>query len=285
MKVIITGASGYLGQIISRELEADGHFVFPLRRHFLYGPVSELREEIKGIDALVHLAGAPLIKRWNKKNMQEIYDSRVVTTGNLQKAIQEMPPDKRPQKVCSASAIGIYAEGKSHDEWSQDFDDGFLGELVNDWEAAWNDMPEGVGLTIFRMAPVLGKESEMIKKLRLPFKLGLGGKTGSGKQPFPFVYEKDVARAYAWALENRANNGTFNLAAPQKISNKAFTKAVARQLDRPAFLTVPGWALTLGYGKAAGLLLKSPEVEPKKLVNAGFYFNYPTIEEVLQQIF
>jgi uncharacterized protein len=284
MIIKITGASGYLGKIISEELENRGHSIFPLKRNFLYGPTSELKNELKGADAVIHLAGAPVLKRWTAKNRQVIYDSRVQTTRNLVTAIQEMNPGQRPQKICSASAVGIYAPGKTHDESSTEFDDEFVGKVVQDWEAAWNDLPEPVRRSIFRIGVVLGKDSETIKKIWWPLKLGVGGKIGNGKQPFPFIHEKDVARAFALCLENQKTEGIFNLVAPQKISNKTFTKTLAKQLHRPACLPVPGLVLKLIFGKAASLLLESPEVEPRRLMDAGFHFHYPTIDEAIKEI-
>src|SRR6056297_1968030 len=143
MDVRITGASGYLGKIITRELEQRGHQWSPVERRLLYGPAGNLKEKLKNADALVHLAGAPILKRWTAKNRKKIYDSRVVTTQNLAAALREMPSGERPRKVCSASAIGIYSPGKRHDETSTGFDNTFLGKVVKDWESAWEGLPGG----------------------------------------------------------------------------------------------------------------------------------------------
>lgn len=115
----------------------------------------------------------------------------------------------------------------------------------------------------------------------LPFKLGLGGKITNGKQPFPFVHENDVVRAFVWSLENEKAKGVFNLVAPDMISNKEFTKALADELKRPAFFTVPGLALKLAFGEAAVMLTESPAVVPNALVEAGFVFRFPNIKSTL----
>jgi uncharacterized protein len=285
MNIKMTGASGYLGNNITAELKRKGHKVSPIQREQLYGPAENLADELKNTDLVINLAGAPILQRWTAKNKKKIYNSRIQTVENLCRAFQIMFPKERPAKVISASAISIYASGKTHTEESYNFDQGFLGELVKDWEKSWNGLPDEVQVTIFRIAVVLGKESATIKNMLLPFKLGIGGKVGNGKQAFPFVHETDVARAFTWATENKNTTGVFNLAAPQEITNAGFTRELAKKLNRPAFVPVPPFALQLIYGKAASLITKSPAVLPHKIMEAGFEFKYPTIEEAMEEIF
>jgi uncharacterized protein len=284
MEIRMTGASGYLGKVITAELIRQGHHVEGISRELLYGNPGELGEAVKNKDVLINLAGAPVLQRWTLKNQKEIYNSRVLTAQNLVHAITKLPAGQRPQKVISASAIGIYDSGKLHSEESREFDTGFLGELVQDWEKAWQQLPEGVQLTIFRIALVLGRESSIIKKLLMPFKLGLGGKIGNGRQAFPFVHEADTAQAFLWAIETPDAGGVFNLAAPHQISNKDFTRELAQILHRPAFLTIPPFALKMLYGKASELLTRSPAVIPKNLLKKNFKFRYSTIGEALENI-
>lgn len=285
MIIKITGSSGYLGSVISAELTSMGHNVEGISRDLLYGPVDRLSAFLESADAVIHLAGSPILTRWTDKNKKEIIDSRAVTGANVARAIGKLPPHKRPKKVVSSSGISIYTQGKSHNEESVDFGRDFLSEVVKKWETAWLDLPEDVELNIFRMAVVLGKQSPTIKKMLLPFKLGIGGKIGDGMQPFPFVHEKDVARAYTWAIETPLTGGMYILAAPYPVNNKTFTRALADALHRPAFMTVPATALHLAYGEASKMLTESPEVQPEKLLNKGFKFKYPTIEETLEEIF
>ncbi len=284
MDIKITGASGYLGQRITAELRNRGHKVSPVERELLYGPAENLAQELKGADVVINLAGAPVLQKWTTKNKKVIYDSRIVTVRNLVRAFHILFPENRPCKVISASATGIYATGKTHSEESYDFDTGFLGEVVKDWEAAWNNLPAEVQLTVFRISVVLGKQSATIQKMMLPFKLGIGGKIGNGKQPFPFVHETDMANAFLWATENNNITGIFNLVAPQQINNGGFTRVLAKKINRPAFIPVPPFALKLFFGKAAEMLTKSPAVVSDKILEAGFEFRYPTIEEALKEI-
>ncbi|WP_319481159.1 TIGR01777 family oxidoreductase [uncultured Draconibacterium sp.] len=284
MKIKLTGSNGYIGQLISTDLQKKGHAVSGINRDLLYAPSSSLQEELRNTDVVINLAGAPILQRWTKKNKETIYNSRVVTTHNLVKAIIELPESERPGKVISASAIGIYKSGDSHTEESINFDEGFVGKVVKDWEHELTALPGRMPTIIFRLGVVFGKESQTIKNMLLPFKLGLGGKIGSGEQSFPFIHEKDVVNAFVWATETLKTSDTFNLTAPETISNKEFTRNFARQVNRPAFFTIPTFALKMLFGKAASLLTASPQVSSTKLQKAGFYFEYPTIKDTLQNI-
>lgn len=283
MKAKLTGSSGYLGTLISKELKQNGHQTEGIPRD-LYRQKNELKLFIKDTDVIINLAGAPILTHWTEEKKKEIYDSRVETTAHLVQAINGLPPENRPKTLISASAINIYKPGKTHDENSTDYDNGFVGKVVQDWEKALEPLDRSVQKIIFRMAPVLGKNSEAIKNLKLPFKMGVGGKIGDGKQPFPFVHEKDVANAYLWAIEVYDGNGVFNLAAPDNISNKKFTKTFASKLNRPSIIPVPGFGLKMIYGEAANMLIESPEVVPKELQKAGFRFSYPDIDSALSEI-
>lgn len=284
LQIKITGINGYLGKLISRELMAKGHNVSGIKRELLYGQVSILRTEVINSDIIINLAGAPILKRWTKKNKKTIYESRIKTTTNLVQAINDMEPEERPKKFISASAIGIYQPGLTHDESSNKYEYGFVGKVVQDWEDCLMKLPDSVQTNIFRIGLVLGKNAKTITNLLLPYKLGLGGKIGSGKQAFPFIHEKDLVHAIVWAVEDLSENKITNLVAPEKITNTVFTKQLAKQLNRPAFIPIPELILKLILGKAASLLLVSPVVEPKTLTEYGFEFQFPTIKSALTDI-
>lgn len=283
MKIKITGNRGYLGKLISKRLTTN-HEVTGIKRELLYGSVENLMNEIRGCDVIINLAGAPILTRWTAKNRKLIYDSRIKTSNNIVTAINKLPLEKRPKKFIAVSAIGIYKPGALHTEKSKDFDHGFVGKVVVDWEKALINLPSSIQHTKFRIGLVLGKEAKTITKLLLPFKLGLGGKIGSGKQPFPFIHEKDLVNAFVWALDNSEISNTFNLVAPEQINNKQFTAEMGKQLQRPTFFTVPAFMLKLIFGKAAILLTESPQVSSNKISKAGFTFEYPSIKAALQEI-
>jgi uncharacterized protein (TIGR01777 family) len=172
----------------------------------------------------------------------------------------------------------------THDETSTRYETSFVGKVVQDWETTLNKLPDAIQKNIFRIGLVLGKEAKTIKNLLLPFKLGLGGKIGSGKQAFPFIHESDLINAFIWVVEDYKKIGTFNLVAPEKISNADFTKALAKKLNRPAFVSFPHFMLRMIFGEAASLLIESPIVKPKALMDEGFKFVYPTVEAALSEI-
>lgn len=284
MKIKITGISGYIGQQISNKLTENGHQVSGINRKMLYGSSQELADEIKDADVIINLAGATILQRWTEKNKIRIYESRVKTTQKLGWAIKKLEPEQYPKKFISASAIGIYEPGQLHTEESTNFEKGFVGNIVLNWENAVMELPGSIKKIILRMAPVLGKESKTVTNLLLPFKLGFGATIGDGTQAFPYIHEKDVCNAYLWAVEVYDKSDTFNLVAPERITNKTFTKEFARRLHRPAFFSIPGFVLQLLYGKAADLLTKSPEVSAKKIIDAGFKFQFPTIIDTLTDV-
>ena len=284
LKVKITGASGYLGKGITAELKKEGFEVSGIERKLIYGSTSIFAKEIENTDIIINLAGSPILQRWTNRKKKLIYESRVRTTRNLVNAINSLPKEKQPKKFISASAIGIYKAGIMHDESSTDFDDGFVGFVTRDWETASNELSPYVQKNIFRIGLVLGKNAKTIKNLILPFKLGLGATIGNGKQPFPFVHETDVIRAFVWAVEKLDINGTFNLVAPQNISNKDFTKALAKSLGKPAIFSIPEFVLKAVLGEASVLLTEGAEVLPRNLTDAGYEFHFPDINSALKEI-
>lgn len=284
MKIKIAGISGYLGQLISSGLIERGHDVSGIGRELLYGSLFNLKNEIRDNEIVINLTGSSILKRWTKKNKITIYNSRVITTQNLIKAINTLPRLQQPKKFISASAIGIYKAGRYHNESSKDFDTGFVGKVIKDWEKPLDELPKKIQKVIFRIAPVLGKKAKTIRNMIIPFKLGMGATIGNGTQPFPFIHEQDVARAFLWAVEDYNESNKFNLVAPENITNKDFTRSFAISLHRPAFLQIPDFVFKILYGKAAGLIGDSPAVSSEKIIKAGFRFNFPDIETTLKNI-
>lgn len=284
MRIKITGINGYIGSLLAKELSHKGHKVSGVQRKLLYGDTKFLKEEISLADVVINLAGASILKRWTKSNMRRMYKSRISTTQKIVYAIKELPKNEQPKKVISASAIGIYQNNFLHNEKSLKLDNGFVGRLVKDWEAVYSSLPKDVDLTLFRIGLVIGKEALTIKKMKLPFQLGLGARIGSGQQAFPFIHEQDVINAFVWAVENNPGQKVYNLVAPTKITNSDFTLSFSQKINRPAFLSIPSVAIKLVLGKASVLLVKSPVVEPKALLNENFDFMYPDIDSALEEI-
>lgn len=284
MNIKITGANGYIGKKLVELLRSEGKHVKIIDRRLLYASQKELADQILGSDVIINLAGAPILQRWTKHNKIAIYNSRVVTTKKLCDAINSIAEDHQPKVFISASAIGIYQAKIVHEEDSRSLSSGFSGKLVMDWENASLNLDKPIRRVIFRLGIVLGKDSNTIKNMLPVFKLGLGGIIGDGAQAFPFIHIDDVLRIFHDAVNNDKLTGIFNLVAPQQIDNRKLTNSLAGLLNRPAFMKVPGFAIKAFLGEASELLLKSPFVVPKRLTQSGFHFNYPTIEETLDEI-
>ncbi len=283
MNIAISGSNGYIAVNLIHKLESVNHKIIKIQRNDLYDSVA-LTRILSGTDAVIHLAGAPILQKWTNKNKTEILKSRVESTRNIIKVINQIPVEERPKTFISASAVGIYKPDSLHSEKSTDFSDDFVGTTVKQWESASDDLNHLVRKIIFRIGIVIGKESNTIRKILPVFKFGLGGRIGSGNQPFPFVHIEDVINAFFWANQNREVSGTFNLVAPQNINNNEFTIALSKKLDRPAIFAVPATVLKLIYGEAASLILQSPQASPEKLKDYGFRFKYPKIENCLEEI-
>jgi uncharacterized protein len=283
MKIALSGANGFIGRNLVHELKNSGHCVIVIKRSELFD-LPLLSEVLSGTEVVIHLSGAPILCRWTDKNKKEILRSRVESTQNIVQVINNLPKENKPNTFISASAIGIYLPGQKHNEESNSIANDFLGNVVKQWEDASSELTQSVRKIIFRIGLVLGKEAKMMKQLLPLFKMGLGGKIGNGKQAFPFVHIKDVTQAFKWALQDQEAKGIYNLVAPQTITNDQFTRSLSVAVNRPALFTVPEFALRIRYGEAAELLLQSPTVEPKRLIQSGFEFKYPDIQTALLEI-
>ena len=283
MKIAISGSYGYIAQNLIPGLEAANHVITRIPRSEL-GDVDQLTKTLLGSEVVISLAGAPILQRWTAKNKNEIIRSRIDSTKNIVEAINHLPIENRPVLFISASAIGIYSPNKVHTEESTSFSNDFVAEVVKSWENVSDDLNPDVRKVIFRIGLILGKEAKTIQSLVPIIKLGLGGKIGSGKQPFPFIHIADAIRAIYWSIENKNARGIYNLVAPENIDNKTFTKTLAESLNRPAIFTVPEFVLKFALGEASTLLLQSPQVDPERLLNEGFTFNFPDIESCINEI-
>jgi uncharacterized protein len=285
MKIAVSGFRGLIGNALLKELSAEGHEIVRLPRKVLYDHTGkELKELLEGTQAVIHLAGSPILKRWNKKNREVMYHSRVTTTRNLVSAIKLVPADLRPEIFIAASAIGIYENSISHTENSTRFARHFASELICNWEEASLDLPDNVRRIIIRTGLVIDRNALMIRMLRVPFLLGIGGPVGTGRQPMPFIHLADVTGSIIWLLKNGQSKGVYNLVAPEQISNSDFSKLFARKLKRPCLINVPAFALRLLYGQAAQMITESPAVVPERLSTEGYPFRYAHLNEALNEV-
>ncbi|GLW65358.1 epimerase [Actinomadura rubrobrunea] len=287
MRVAVTGASGLIGAALTRSLEADGHEVLRLVRREPATP-REVRwdpggavdaEALAGADAVVHLAGAGIgDRRWNAAYKREIRDSRVRGTRTIAQAVART----RPRVLVCASAIGFYGDtGDREVDEDAPVGGGFLAALVRDWEAAAAPAREaGVRVALARTGIVLGKGGLLGRTLPL-FRLGLGGRLGSGRQWMSWISLDDEVAALRFLLDGDLE-GPVNLTGPRPVTNAEFTRALARAVRRPAALAVPRTALRLALGEFAdeGALI-SQRVLPRRLREAGFAFAHEDVDAAL----
>ena len=297
-KIVITGGSGFIGSELIKTLLEKGYQVVNLdlspprqkQENVIFVQVDLTnREQVEEVlreqkaDAIIHLAGKNLFGRWNKKIKESIYQSRIVSTRNIVSALRKI--EQKPQVLISASAVGLYGDrGEEELDESSPPSDDFLAHVCVDWEKEAREAEAlGIRTVQVRTAPVLGYGGLLNKMLPI-FKFGLGGPIGSGKQWFPWIHIRDIVGTYIFALENEKIHGPVNACSPEQIKNKEFSKVLAKILHRPAFLKAPKWALKLALNDLADFIVASQKVSPKKLIEAGYQFHFPRLEEALRDI-
>jgi hypothetical protein len=289
--VLVTGATGFVGSAVVRALEARGDRVVKLSRgansSLSWDPEQgRIDGSLEGFDAVVHLAGEPLAAlRWNEAKKRRIRDSRVRGTELLAATLANC--ERKPSVLVSGSAVGYYGNrGREEllDEESSPGDD-FLANLCKEWEAATAAASEaGIRVVHVRTGLVLDRDGGLLAKLQLPFKLGLGGKLGSGRQYMSWIALVDEVRAILHLIDTTDVHGPVNLTAPHPVTNEVFTKLLGEAVHRPAFMPLPSAVLRAVVGRelADDLFLGGQRVFPKKLEASGFAFDYVTVEAALR---
>lgn len=281
-KVCISGASGFVGSHLKEILSKQGFQIEVLSRNDINGGDITLMEKISGSYAVINLAGAPIIHRWNKKYKEELYISRIRTTQKITNAIRNAAI--KPDLFISTSAVGIYKNGTHNTENTYSYDTGYLGKICKDWEASALTTAKLTRTIIFRLGVIFGKDGGALKKLLTLFKLGLGGQIGNGKQGMPWIHLDDLLQTYLFMMNHSETEGVYNLTAPEVLSNKEFTKTMGSVLHRPTFFKVPSFALKLLYSEGSIALTDGAFVEPDRLIEAGFDFQYAELRKALQNI-
>lgn len=248
------------------------------RKDFVAGP-DHLKMLIDGGNAVVHLAGAPIARRWSIKVKQEIRDSRISTTRALSEAICGCTHP--PEVFVSASAVGIYESFGIHDENSTALAQDFLGQLCVEWELAAQQAQTCTRVVNPRIGLVLGIDGGLMARQLPFFKLGLGGPVGSGRQGFPFIHIHDLCSALIHVINNAEFQGPVNMVAPQMVDNLSFAKSLGKLLNKPAFIPVPVFALRLLFGQGAEAIATGQFVRPAKLISSGFEFKSPELKDAL----
>lgn len=299
MKIVIAGGAGFIGRAMTRAWALEHGLMVLTRAPERTQPLlpegvravgwdgkelGEWVQQLEGADALINLAGESIAQRWTPAVKQRLWDSRVKTTELLVRAVQQVSVP--PRLMLQASAIGIYEQSPDAtlDESSPPAS-GFLAELGKAWEAAAQPVQErGVRLCVMRIGVVLGEGGGALERMLTPFKLGVGGPLGSGKQWLSWIHLDDVVGAAAFLTERGDLSGAFNFTAPNPVTMNEFAKTLGKVLLRPSLLRAPAFALRLMLGEAADLLLQGSRVLPKRLFEAGYVFKYPTLEDALRNL-
>ena len=301
-KIVITGATGSIGRILMQKLIARKDEVIIFTRNIEkakseipdavryvkwdYQKPDEWKDQLTGVDAVVHLAGANLSsKRWNEEFKKLAYDSRVLSTRNLVQAISFV--EKKPKTFICASAVGYY--GNRYDEvLSEESLPGndFMANLCKDWEKEAEKVEElGVRRVSVRTGLVLSKDEGVLIQLYLPYKLFVGGPLGNGRQWFPWIQIDDIVGIYLQAIDNADLTGAVNAASPGIVRMNEFAKTFGKVLHRPSLFKIPKFAMKIVAGEVADYAVMSQRTSVNKILNAGYKFKFESLEEALSNLF
>lgn len=290
MNILITGGTGFIGSALCEALLANSHSLTILTRQSKQNSqavtyVTDLSKfsHLNHFDAVINLAGEPIFDQpWHSAQKIKLCQSRFEITQKLVELCQKS--ESPPTVFLSASATGYYGNlTKISDEQSA-CQNSFASLLCQEWEAiALKAQSEKTRICLLRTGMVLDSTGGALKRMLPLYRLGLGGRIGSGKQYWAWIALTDQVRAILFLLQHKEAKGAINLVAPTPITNAAFTQQLARKLKRPAFFNIPQWAITLMLGERASLLLDNQPLIPQKLSTLGFSFHYPTLADFLAE--
>lgn len=294
MKILITGASGLVGKELQKSFAAKGYEMLlasrsePKDDNHIQWTIEEgfaEPEKLEGIDVVVHLAGENVSGgiRWTDEKKKAIRESRVLGTRNVVDAISKLK--KKPHTFIASSAIGFYGErGDEEVTESSAAGDNFLAGVCKEWEAESRRAEDaGIRTVLLRTGIVLSKDGGALGTMLTPFKLGVGGVVGSGKQWMSWISMEDEIAIINYAIDNENIRGAVNAVAPNPVTNEEFTKTLGEVLYRPTFIPLPEFAVSMIFGEMGdALLLASTKVIPKRLEDAGFEFKHPNLKEAIE---
>jgi len=299
MRILISGATGLIGQSLCELLTQEGHTVIGVSRSgkkpsglsvaemYHWDPTTGAPPEpaLEQVDAVVSLAGEPIAaRRWSDQQKKSIRDSRVITTRNLVEGMSRA--SQKPKVLVSSSAVGFYGDrGDEVLDETSTAGRGFMSEVCQAWEREATQASDlGVRVVLVRTGVVLSAEGGALQKMLPPFKLGVGGRLGDGKQWFPWIHIADIAGIYRHSIHTSSLSGAINGTGPEPVTNAQFTRELGRVLHRPVFLPVPEMALRALMGEMADVLFDSQRVLPKTALGSGYKFLYPSLDRALEDV-
>ena len=283
MNIAMTGATGYIGKHLSSYLtEKGGHRVIPLGRSmFREGMSGLLIQTLAHCDVVINLAGAPINKRWTPEYKQELFNSRIVVTHRIVRALNAVKT--KPKLMISASAVGYYPPEVEADEYTRTRGEGFLSDLCYAWEKEAKRCPEPTRLVITRFGVVLSPDGGAMQQMLRPLQATkVATAIGPGTQSFPWIALHDLCRAMEFFIGHEETQGVFNLVAPQQISQYDFTHEMGKAYQAWTTIVAPQRAFRIFYGEAASFLTVGQKVRPTRLLEAGFRFSVPNVERLFK---
>lgn len=300
MRVLVTGASGFIGSALCDALLARGDSVVGLSRDpqrarstnpsvtwHRWEPTLERppAEAFEGVEAVVNLEGEKINQRWTDEAKKRIMESRRTGTHNLIGALAGLP--RKPKVLVNQAAIGFYGDrGEAMVDESAEPGEGYDAEVVREWEAAAGEA-EGLGLrlVVVRTGHVLDPRGGLLAEMLPPFKLGVGGPLAGGRQYMSWIHIDDEVGILLWAIDNEKLSGVVNATAPNPVTNREFSRALGRALNRPAAMPVPGFVLDLKYGAEFGHVLRGGQrVMPRRALDLGYEFRFADIDSALKSL-
>ncbi len=299
MRVLVTGGTGFLGTYLTARLIQDGNEVTVLTRSaresktpspgitYLQGDPTQKgpwQESIRNHDAIINLAGASIFSRWTEAHKKLIVESRMATTRNLVEGIPAGSAGKI--SLLSASAVGYYGfHGDEELTEESPRGDDFLARLADEWETqAFRAKEKGARVVVTRFGIVLGEKGGALGQMIPLFKKFVGGPMGSGRQWFSWIHIKDLAEAFVFLMKHPEISGPVNLCAPGPVRNRELAKALGKALHRPSIIAAPGFMIRLALGEFGSVILEGQRVMPRRLLDGGFVFRYPEIDEALRSL-
>jgi uncharacterized protein len=294
LKIAVTGGTGFIGMHLIPFLLENGHEVILISRSsshvnklgvtvIAWQQLKENPHILEGVSAIVNLAGESINQRWTEAAKQRILQSRLNAADQIAELVEHL--DEKPKVVVNASGMSIYgiSESDTYDERSPERAMDFLSGVVQQWEQA-ADRIQGTRIVKIRVGLVLGNDSGAFPSMALPYKMGIGGKIGSGKQWLSWIHIDDMVRLIDYCIHDEEISGPVNATAPNPVNNEQIGRELAKSIRRPHWFPVPAFILKLFFGELSTLLLDGQKVLPYVLLKQGFTFKYPTIDKALADL-
>ena len=279
MKIVILGGTGLIGKALQKTFSNE-HQAHCLNRE-AFQSVEHLASLVEGSDLVIQLSGSTISKRWSNKVVKEMWQSRVDTNQMLSEVVQSL--STKPRVIC-ASGISFYAESSCNDPKTEEDPkgDGYLTNLNIAIEDAAKSISDDV--IILRFGVVLSRQGGALQKLYWPYYFGVGGPIMSGNQCFSWIHIKDLVKAIHFLIDSPESKGVYNVTSPEPVPQKIFGKALAKALKRPFLIPVWEWQLKIILGKGSEVLTLSASVIPKRLLDDGFVFDYPSVDSAMKEL-